>query len=493
MEESSSQTVLIPQPDSIEQEHNQLPLSMDDMIEQSLEDFGWMQFLQSVLVSFFAIFDAQQSFISIYTDALPTWYCTNHDTSCNSGSSDICKLPKSSWAWDANSSQTIISEWGLECANPFIIGLPQSSFFIGCLSGGFLLASLADSSLGRKNSLFLSCLITSIASVIIVFSTNVWIYSVLKFIIGFFRSSIGSIALVLLTEKVGKQWRVRVGILNYFCFTLGFISLSAIAYVNRDTSWKSLYLWTSIPAICYCVLAHFFVTESPRWSTMQPIKNEVNLAVCLLEEVPAKPKTSIRTLFYKSWAVQRLLSVMMLGLGIGMVYYGMPLGVGNLGFNIYLAGLFNALLELPSCLATYFLDKCKRKISILGFSILSGICSILGVMVGNEHKIVNICLELASYFGACTAFDVLLIYTVELFPTSVRNTATSIVRQAIVVGAIFCPFLNSVGRKNDIFSYGVFGIVIICCSFFVACLPETVGTTLCDTMDEQEGKERALV
>jgi len=35
-----------------------------------------------------------------------------------------------------------------------------------------------------------------------------------------------------------------------------------------------------------------------------------------------------------------------------MVYLGMPLAIGNLGFNIYLAVIFNASMEIPSCVAT---------------------------------------------------------------------------------------------------------------------------------------------
>ncbi|KAL3651903.1 Organic cation/carnitine transporter 3 [Castilleja foliolosa] len=50
-------------------------------------------------------------------------------------------------------------------------------------------------------------------------------------------------------------------------------------------------------------------------------------------------------------------------------------------------------------------------------------------------------LELVSFFSACTAFDVVLIYTLELFPTCVRNSAVSMVRQALVFGGALSPVL----------------------------------------------------
>jgi hypothetical protein len=40
---------------------------------------------------------------------------------------------------------------------------------------------------------------------------------------------------------------------------------------------------------------------------------------------------------------------MIIGIRIGMVYLGMPLAVGNLEFNIYLAVVFNASMEIPTC------------------------------------------------------------------------------------------------------------------------------------------------
>jgi hypothetical protein len=187
-----------------------------------------------------------------------------------------------------------------------------------------------------------------------------------------------------------------------------------------------------------------------------------------------------------------MISVMILGIGIGMVYLGMPLAVGNLGFNIYLAVVFSASMEIPSCIAIYFLENYRRKPSILVFSVLGGICSLMCVVVEHRLPAAKVVLAMIAFFGSCTAYNVFLIYIIELFPTTVRNTTTSLVRQAIVFGCIFCPFLISAGRKNNIFSYGVFGVVIILSNFTLLYLPETKGIVLCDTMDQQEKKEIAL-
>ncbi|KAG2667057.1 hypothetical protein I3760_15G094400 [Carya illinoinensis] len=516
---ADSTPLIISQADSAESDINTLPClekrlpSLDSNIERCIGDFGWSQFIQSIFVSMAWIFDAQQTFISIFTDAHPTWHCTTRlgDESCNSVS-NICHLPKNSWSWDWPNHISIISDWSLECTSSIVTGLPASSFFMGCLVGGFVLASLADSSLGRKNMLFLSCLMMSLSSMLTVFSANIWIYSALRFLCGFFRSTIGTCALVLATELVGKSWRGQVGVIGFFCFTLGFLSLPAMAYMNRGSSWRSLYLWTSIPALFYTILVHFFVRESPRWlfvrgreveamATLRSIASfnpstsstwDFSRSVSLDPQETGNPNlySAFKILLQKRWAFRRLSAVLVIGFGVGLVYYGMPLGLGNLKFNLYLSVTFNALSELPSSLFTFFLiGKLNRKSSVLVFTTISGVCSILCVLKGNVWIRLQIALELVSFFSACTAFNILLIFTIEMFPTCVRNSAMSLVRQALVLGGVLCPMLVAVGREYGFASYGVFGIVIGCCGMFAVCLPETRGRALCDTMEEEEHAE----
>ncbi|KAL3737360.1 hypothetical protein ACJRO7_026174 [Eucalyptus globulus] len=487
--------------------------SLDSMIEQSMKDFGWAQLMQALLVSLAWFFDAQQTFISIFTDALPPWHCVNLDDQYCNSISDVCLLANSSsWQWEYPKHASIVSEWGLQCANSAIKGLPASSFFMGCFIGGLLLATLADSSLGRKNMLFLSCLVMSCSSLLTVFSTNVWIYSCLRFITGFGRATIGTCALVLSSELVGKKWRGSVGIIGFFIFTLGFLSLPAIAYLNQGSSWRILCIWTAAPAIGYCVLVHFLVCESPRWlfgmgrreEAMESLKRIAppgasaltnGFSSVSLNEYPFNNMdifSAIKALLEKRWAFRRLCAVMLIGFGVGMVYYGMPLGVGNLDFNLYSIITLNALAELPSTLVTFLLiGKLNRRSSLLFFTTLSGVFSVMCILEGQVWQKLQIALELVSFFSGCTALDVLLIFTLELFPTSVRNTAMSMVRQAVVFGGVFSPLLVAVaGRTGDsVVSFGVFGLVIGCCGLFVMCLPETRGGNLCDTMDEEERKE----
>nr|POE92785.1 organic cation/carnitine transporter 2 [Quercus suber] len=424
------------------------PLSLDETIEQILGGLGWSQLIQAILVSVPALFDAQQTFISIFTDAEPNWQL---NTTCNSNS-NICKLPKSAWSWDEPSHKTIISEWGLECASSFITGLPASSFFVGSIVGGLSLATLGDIRLGRKNLLYLSCLIMCFTSLFTAFSINIWMYSTLRLLSGFGRGSITTCTLILLTERVGKQWRGQIGTMTFVLYSFGILCLPAAAYLNRGSSWRILYLCTSIPAISYCIITYYFVHESPRWLFMEGRDTEAKAVLRKLASIEgnsldldlssvhlgqeistSNPYKLMKDLFKRRWALRRILATMVLGFGIGLVYFG---------------------------------------------------SSREGIQIG---------LELASLFCTALALNVLMIFTIELFPTTVRNSASTLVRQATVLGSAFVPILTSGGKRNGFVSFGTFGLTILLCSFIVIILTETKDKNLCNTMDEQEHVNNIIV
>ncbi|KAK4434714.1 Organic cation/carnitine transporter 3 [Sesamum alatum] len=459
--------------------------SLDGTIEHCVsQNLSWKLLLQCIILSFAWFFDAQQTFISIFTDAEPKWTCIKH-LSCNYETTDICQLPKDAWSWDSPARTTIISEWSLECTGPIITGLPASSFFLGCLVGGFVLASLADSSLGRKNLLVLSCLIMSLTGVLTAFSTNIWMYCGLRFISGFGRATIGTCALVHASELVAKKWRARVGVIGFLFFTLGFLSLPVIAFPLRSFSWRLIYLCTCVPCVFYSLLVYFSVHESARWlfikgkkqefaKTLRSMSSPEHLSILTesslshsMEWAETKSEehgicSTLEILLKKSWAFQRLVVVSLAGFGIGMIYYGMPLGLSNLSFSVYLSVTFNALSELPATLAMFFFaGKLRRKDTVVGLALLSGICCPASMFV----KWKGLQIELRFVDGP-------------------------MVRQASLFSGVLGPALVAVGRKNGLFSYGLFGATISSCGLLVVLLPETKGRILCDTMEEEECNNR---
>ncbi|KAK9676489.1 hypothetical protein RND81_11G080400 [Saponaria officinalis] len=485
-------------------------MSVDEVIESSLGKMRWTQIIQAILACIPPVFDNQQTLISAFSDVHPTWRCTGTNTrSCNS-STDICTLPRTDWDWTGNKHSTVISDWDLECASSFVKGLPATCFFLGCLLTGFMVASLGDSSLGRKKLLVISCLTMSLAALALGFSPNFWCYCVIRFICGAGRVSVTISSCVLLSEKVGKKWRGQFVLFGFISLTVGLVSLTGIAFATRNLSWRALYFWTSVPGIIYSVLIHLFQFESPRWLFLRGRQSEAltvlkkigcidHLGLLLAQKMlkieqghsvnsNTNPFSSIKILVDKKWAIRRLIVTMVFTFGVGMMYFGMLLGVGGLGLNIYLSSIFNSFVSLFSSLLTYlfWIQRFNRRSSVLAFCIVSGATSMLSIAARQHHKGVNVGLELIALFCACMVYNISFMYTVELFPTCVRNTAASLTRQAMIFSSMFVPVLVVIGRRNVKFCPTVFGVSIIVCGLLVMTLPEIRGKVMCDTMEEQE-------
>ncbi|KAG7597239.1 Major facilitator sugar transporter-like [Arabidopsis suecica] len=451
-------------------------LTFDKIVEQSLSDFGFWQFFQISLVGLALLFDAQQIFITVYTDAYPTWHCLNH-TICDPSASDICNLPRSAWEWDGGSKgKSVISEFGLECSSSLLRGMPSSAFYIGAIVGGFFLALIPDDSLGRKKL--------------------TWSY-----------------ALVLISERVSTRWRPRATMIPFTLFVLGFMSLSGIAYLAQDSSWRYLYLYTSLPAIFYCIFLYLFALESPRWLHMQGNDKEAIDVLtkmspknkAYLESVVSKlpheqenfeqvPTYSIKDFFFRKWAFRRILVVMIIMFGLGISYYGVPLAARDIDVNIYLSETLNALVELPTFVITpILLERFNRRSSVLVNTLLGGasgvLCFVLSILRKTEMAFA---FELGTFFCARIGFNLMAVFMVEMFPTCVRSSATMMFRQALVVGGACCPLIASIGRYLPSVSFAIFGIAMSGLGLFVLILPETKGLSLCDSMEEQEKRDQAV-
>uniref|UniRef100_A0A0D3GSF1 Major facilitator superfamily (MFS) profile domain-containing protein n=1 Tax=Oryza barthii TaxID=65489 RepID=A0A0D3GSF1_9ORYZ len=184
---------------------------------------------------------------------------------------------------------------------------------------------------------------------------------------------------------------------------------------------------------------------------------------------------TLRSMWERRWALRRLAAIMTASFGVGMVYYGMPLNVGNLGSNLYLSVTYNALAEFPSSVLSWLLmGRINRRSSVVALTAAAGVCSLACVAIP-EGTGGRMAAEVLSFFATCTAFNIILMYSIELFPTSVRNSAVGMVRQALVLGGV-----------RSYWSFGVFGLTVGCLGLFVTCLPETKGRRLSDTMEDEE-------
>lgn len=495
---------------------NKLQLTVDEVFEDYVGSFGFSQLVHVFLVSLAWIFDSHNTLVTIFTDAHPQgWKCIS--PLCDENEASFCGLKPGTWEWAAGNSSSTIAEWGLVCDQKFLAAIPASLFFLGSLLGSAVYGRLADGFLGRKRTVLLSCLLTSATTFLTSLSPNIWIYSLLRFANGFSRSGIGICCLVLSTEAVGRKWRGQVGQYGFFFFfTAGFLSLPLIAYPTR-TCWRNIYKIISFLPLVYAVFILVpFVSESPRWLLVRGRSEEAldvlkryakvngktfpaNLS--LLEPCANKVAGQCtKNLWNTNWAAKRMAIVMITGFGVGFVYYGVQLNVENLNFNLYFTVAINAMMEIPAVfVGSVLLSFTNRRLLFSLSAYIAGISCILCIIFsstshkkGNQSKgsLAQLTIEAIGFMAASTAFDVMYVYCVELFPTNVRNFAVSMLRQSLMLGASIAPLLVVVGRLSPSLSFLVFGVLSIVSGMTSLWLPETRNSPLYETLEQQEEEEK---
>lgn len=300
---------------------------------------------------------------------------------------------------------------------------------------------------------------------------------------------------------------------TFYFFSTGIAILSGIAYIFR--SWHALYIASSVPSILFLFIVLPFISESPRWYLVRGRINDamklmstiakcngnhlpdgvvlaldeeannssVNDQSCKQELATKEAITgSIVDVIRSPITRMRLFLAVAINFLCSVVYYGLSLNVVNLETNLYLNVLLNAVAEMPAFTITAFLlDIFGRKPLAIGTQWFSGLFCFVGCLMGSVGiwKTLRMCCGILGIFGMAGTYNLLFIYTAELFPTVVRNAALGCATQAAQMGAILAPFVVVLGGALPFAMFGICGIVGGLLAYY---LPETLNRPLYDTM-----------
>uniref|UniRef100_A0A0E0DIR7 H(+)/Pi cotransporter n=1 Tax=Oryza meridionalis TaxID=40149 RepID=A0A0E0DIR7_9ORYZ len=385
--------------------------------------------------------------------------------------------------------------------------------------GAGVFGHLSDSFLGRKGSLQVVCVLNGVFGMLTAMAPNYWAYAALRLLTGFSAGSVGLCSFVLATEPVGPSRRGAAGMSTFYFFSGGIAALAGIAALF-PTSWRMLYVVTSVPSLVFVVAVLPFVSESPRWylvrrraddamrvvraiasSNGRSIPDDVSLKLDdegddgggKVVDSSASASGSIIDVFRSRTTRFRLVLSVVINLLASVVYYGLSLNVVNLKTNLYVSVLVNSLAEMPAYLLTaLLLDRFGRKPLAIGTMLLSGIsCSAGSLIAGaGAMRVARLACGVVGIFGMAATYNLLFIYTAELFPTAVRNAALGCTSQASQMGAILAPLVVVLGERVPFALFGVSGLVG---GFLVFCLPETKNKPMYDTMAGLEEGEKTLL
>ncbi|CEF60776.1 Solute carrier family 22 member 13 [Strongyloides ratti] len=410
-----------------------------------------------------------------------------------------------------NNLYTAINRWDIVCERSIWKATIQSFYYIGQMLGSIIFGILGDR-IGRKKVFMIAIIMQIVAGLLMPIAPNWLFYAFLRIITGFAHPGIFVIAVIIGMELVGPSKRKISSVFTGGFFAIGQIILGILAYYIRD--YRYLHISIALPTILF-LSYQFFVPESPRWLVSKKRYSEADkilnkAAKMNNSSMPEKwweeieslndsevNKTKKKHLTYSDLFKTpkiRLRSIVAFFIWpvVSMVYYGVSMKPDFLGGDPYIAFIFGGFMELPAMVLVYFtIDKFGRKPLLGGGYFFCAIFMIVSLFLDDLelHWIFNLILYSLVKGSITIVYASIYTFTPELFPTVIRNTAMGLCSTFARIGAILSSYVSmwlvtEFGRLYMIIPFSL--CAIIACILTICLLPETVGESLIETIEQLE-------
>ena len=378
---------------------------------------------------------------------------------------------------------------------------------IGMFFGSYIVGIISDK-YGRMKALMLGLLLIA-SGLFAAFMPDANSYGFFRFLTGIGGIATFMVTSVITMEYVGAKYTMFVGIAIHIPFPLGELLLGIEAYYIRD--WYTLHLVAYTPVLILLSL-WFFIPESPRWllatGKIEEAEKVIQKGAAIngrtlpedtfkVVEVKNENKDTMdafvnnqptfRDLFKPTFILTRSLNMMYQWFSVTMCYYGLTFASTSLTSDPYINFSLSCFIEIPGYFFCIFVMDCWGRRPILSFcQLVSGIaCIAAGLMNGVESlAVLQIILSLVGKFGAAANFGIVYVYTAELFPTVIRNTAIGACSTVARVGGMMAIMIGLLATYWTPAPMLIMGIVAVVAGTLALMLPETVGNKLPETMDD---------
>nr|XP_014350696.1 PREDICTED: solute carrier family 22 member 6-A-like [Latimeria chalumnae] len=395
----------------------------------------------------------------------------------------------------------------------------QSTYMGGYLVGSIIFGSLSDR-LGRKRLLLWSYLQMAVTGACAAFSPNFSTYCFFRFLHGTAVSGIVLNTVSLIVEWIPTHWRTVVGTGSGYFYTLGQLVLVGFAYTIRD--WRWLQFTVSIPYFVF-FLYGWWLPESARWLVLSG-KSEVALkelksvarmngkldqAEKLTTESVTFHKHKSRTqtlrrrkgfarVKFDNWDPCFFFSFFFFffffffpidRFSTSFAYYGLALDLQKFGVDIYLMQVIFGAVDIPAKLiCTVSMSYVGRRITQVFSLMLAGIAILANIFVPEDLQMLRTSLAVFGKGSLSASFCCVYLYTGELYPTVFRQTGFGFVAMMARVGGMVAPVVQMGGEYIASLPLIIFGGSAIISGFVACLLPETLNTSLPDTIEEVENR-----
>uniref|UniRef100_A0A8C6UIX5 Solute carrier family 22 member 13a n=1 Tax=Neogobius melanostomus TaxID=47308 RepID=A0A8C6UIX5_9GOBI len=376
----------------------------------------------------------------------------------------------------------------------------------GVLFGCLLFGPFAES-FGRKRATQIPAVFMFLFTAITGLSHNFYLYMASQFMVGVGYGGFRMNGIILATEWIGMSKRSWGACLSQMFFAVGLCALAGLSYFVRD--WRRVQFITAAPlgVVAFYI---WYIPESARWlldrgrvkEAREVLKkaaaiNKGVVPVSLLNTVVMVTETEKKggtlTIFKSPVLTKYLIAVVIAWFSLNLTYYCLSFNVGNLGLDIFLTQLIFGLSEMPAhLLCIWLLEAVGRRVCLIGTLLGGGVTCLLIIAVGQDKAIfVTLFAALGRIFSNM-AGSICSVYVQELFPTSLRQTASGLGNIACRAGGLLSPVVNMLVMYHWTIPIVVYSSLMFLSGALGFLLPETRRRELPDSTADVGKRKNTL-
>ncbi|XP_067015458.2 organic cation/carnitine transporter 2 isoform X2 [Anabrus simplex] len=375
----------------------------------------------------------------------------------------------------------------------------------GDVIGNLIFGQLGDS-IGRRPVFFLTLFMLVFGRCISVFTANIyWLFLVASFLGSMSTSASFQSPLAIGMEVSAPDRRGYLTMLQCLGFTLGISIMPLIGWATGD--WIIFMLVTTLPGGVFLFVRKHF-PESPRWLASRGKIDrceKVLLHIAKINGTSLPPDTraklkkiaSQKEKFYglaslfSSWRLAKNTVLISATWVIsGLTYYTLMLNVSYLSGNPFLNFFWQSMVELPGNIVGKTLsDRYGRRWTQAGtfVALIMGYIILIAVMKDPNMQWLTITMVVFAKFCITITFYIIFLQCMEIYPTCVRQTGTSL---ASLLGSglgILGPYIIYLGVSIDVvYPFIILAVMALFGVIFCIFLPETLNQQLPETLADAE-------
>lgn len=361
---------------------------------------------------------------------------------------------------------------------------------------------------GRRLVLLISVASSAVFGILRAYSTSYQMFLVLEFLDPAIGSTMYTTAFILALELVGPRMRVSGNNIISCAFSFAEAGLGLLAMLFRN--WRTLLKALYIPGLVSLPLL-WMTSESVRWliskgqreKAFSILKKAANtnkkiLSPSAIERLCPSDSESkseelednsffslLKDAFQNPGLILRIVNCSFCWFTNVLVYYGLSLNSVTLAGDKYLNFILVSLVELPGFLIMQLiLDRVGRRITLCTTMVLCGLFCFMSEFIPTGNHWLSLILFLVSKMAITMSFGILYIYTVEIFPTNLRQSLLSVCSMFGRIGSMIAPQTPLLAKIWSPLPMVIYGTIGITSGLAILQFPETLNTQLPNTVEE---------